>query len=107
MIKLKQGSSLGMDITSPQAPDLTGDWAGKWAIVKVLGVHTVDNTVASGNLTKSNDNTKFELRVPPTATEDVPVGKYFLIVQCESASLSFKDEPIQEVLDLLPQGIKG
>jgi len=58
-------------------------------------------------MSKSVDNTKFELRIPPTATEDVAIGTYILVVEVASATLIYKDEIIQEQLELKPQGIKG
>lgn len=106
--KCVQGASFAYDLSCDEVPTFDVNWGGSWAIVDALDDLTDQDdlvTRASGALVLSGDSTKLELRVPPTATNAIPVGSYKLVAQVLNASIGFSDEVMQDSFEITEQGI--
>ncbi len=98
-----QGDSFAFDFTAKELEEFDPNWGGSWAIKESIDKSAVP--LASGTLSVSGDNKKLELRITPTDTETIPVGKYFLIVEVTNDSAEFKQEIMQDQFEIMVQGI--
>lgn len=101
MYRIIQGDNFSLNISSPSIPVFDGDYTGAWAIVPELG----SAATVSGTMSKSGDQTKFQLRITPAQTAGITPGRYYLCCQVSSTALGFKREVLQAVFQVLPQGI--
>lgn len=101
--KITQGDSYWKDFSSPTIPTFTSEWAGVWGIVESTG--TEDVVKATGILTRSSDNTKLQVRILPTDTEDLPPKNYNLVVKVFNPTIGFKREVLRETITILKQGL--
>lgn len=100
---ITQGDSYFLDFKTASYPTLDVDWTGSWAIVDALG--STGNTVASGALAISSDSKWFEMRIAGTDTEAIPPGDYFLVVQVENTTISYRNEILKDTCEITEQGI--
>ena len=97
-----QGDSYRYKYTPKSGDTLDSDWAGTWAIVDILG--SGRTTLASGALTKDDDDTYFKLHIPPSST-DIAIAEYYLVVEVTNATLGINREIVQDIFDVTKQGI--
>lgn len=100
-MKIVRGDSIEMDISVNYKEPLSDDWISKWAIIEILGDET--SIKQSGDLTR-NSNT-FELRIPPSTTELIEAGKYYLCIEIRNDVISYRKEEKQEPLEVLLRGV--
>jgi len=103
-IKKKQGDSIWIDVTGDALSTVDGvwdNWTGSWAIAATIGAIPV----ASGAMSKGTTIGTFQIRIGASVMEDVPVGKYYLIVQVENSTVDYRQEIAQEKLEIVAQGI--
>lgn len=98
-----QGDSYFLDFKTASYPTFDVNWTGSWSIVDALG--SAGSSVASGSLAISSDSKFLEMRIAPADTEAIPPGDYYLVVQVENTTLSFRREIVQETLEITDQGI--
>ena len=99
MIRIIAGDSYWKDYTSPQVETFDSNWTGSYAIAATIG----GTALASGSISKSLDQTAWEVRIPGTATAQTP-GDYYLIIQFKNSVTGFCRE-IQEPMQITAQGI--
>ena len=103
-----QGDSFAYDFSCDELPTFDANWSGKWAIIEGLDDISDGNdivTIAEGDLIRSSNNSKLELRLAPTVTEAIAVGYYLLIVQITNTAIAFNQEVMQEEFKVTVQGI--
>jgi hypothetical protein len=97
-----QGDSIAYDFYTDSIDTFDSDWGGSWAIVDTI---PPTNTLATGSLSISGDQTKLEARILPADTDAIPVGKYYLVVEINNSVISFNQEVMQSKLIIKAQGI--
>ncbi len=105
-IEVVQGDSIAYDFGCNELEEFDANWTGLWGIVSRLKSEgDVDVLLAGGSLTRSTDLQQLELRVPPVDTAGIAVGTYYLVAQISNSALSFRQEVMQELLDVVQQGL--
>lgn len=101
--KLIQGDSLWLDIPG----DISGidptwaNWSGTWTISTTIG----SPALVTGSLIKTTIDGQYRLQVSPIESASLSVGTYYLCVQVDNATVSYRKEILQEKLVISPQGV--
>jgi hypothetical protein len=103
--KIKQGDSYWVDVKGDisTVDAVWANWSSTWAIVQAIG----GAPIASGTSYKTATPGYFITQVPPTATEPLAEGDYFLIIQVANSVAVWKQEVSQAKFTVKTQGIPG
>lgn len=100
-ITIIQGDSYAADIKAKSGALLSTSWSGKWAIVATLGA----TPVVDGALLYGTNGEYLALRILSSDTADIPIGKYYLVVQVDDTEVGYHKEIVQRQIIITAQGI--
>jgi hypothetical protein len=102
-IKIIQGDSFSADISRATGGVFSNTWSAKWVIARTLGA----TPISSGEITLIETLDIIPLRIYSADTENIPPGRYVLVVQVSDSATMFQKEVIQQPIVITAQGIPG
>lgn len=105
-IEIVQGDSSDIyEFSSDDFPNLSSaDWTSKFSIRD----KTVKGTeLATGDLTKNEDNTAFIFQLTPTVSASLTPGLRHLSIEVKNLTLNFRQEIVQVILNVKDSGVSN